>query len=368
MVPRAERGSREYLNYFNGVESVVTDAVYQERLSLINIDTKVRELFRDSNLRIRKIDSSNTSSTDVYEIYNEVFDKYIYISAFLVKNSGQDTPRKRIQIYRDYYGLLHGDERRMENKTYFFLGFYPIDSRGNCVYVLLENDGFSLNPQNSYSSLWIDFEALKSTAINGIYFGINKRNANKYVSFKIEYKSLILDALEHDDYSSIVKNSDDIHILDDNGSESDDEDIYVEDYVPSRDAVVTLDGKAKIKKNNALREVAFMNARYTCALCGKEHTFITNNDKMYFEAHHLIPCNINVQRHFQKKLDHTVNLFCLCPECHRKIHLINNGEISELLERLFEERERLLEEIYNLDLNQLISIYTHIDRRDEENM
>ena len=71
-----------------------------------------------------------------------------------------------------------------------------------------------------------------------------------------------------------------------------------------------------------------MDAHYTCALCGKEHTFITNNSKMYFEAHHLIPCNITVQRNFTKKLDHTLNLYCLCPECHRKIHLINNGELS----------------------------------------
>ena len=52
----------------------------------------------------------------------------------------------------------------------------------------------------------------------------------------------------------------------------------------------------------------------------------------------------------------------------RKIHLINNGEITELVKKLFEERERLLEDIYDLDLNGLIDIYKHIDRRDEENM
>lgn len=368
MSPRAERGSRKYLNFYNGVESIDTDREYQARLSKINMDNQIRKLFKGSNLRIRKINSTLTSSSDVYEIYNETNDKYTYISAYLIKNSGQETSRKRIQISRNYYGLIGKNENRAENKTYFFLGFYPISSNGDCVYVLLDNDGFSLNPQNSYSSLWIDFEALKSTALNGIYFGINKRNANKYVSFKEEYKKLILDAIEHDDYSSIIKNNGDIHILDDNGSESDDKDIYVEDYIPSRDAVVTLDGKAKVKKNTALREVAFMKAHYTCALCGKEHTFITNNDKMYFEAHHLIPCNINIQKHFAKKLDHTVNLFCLCPECHRKIHLINNGEITNLLEKLFLERERLLEEIYNLDLNHLIDIYTHIDRRNEEEM
>ena len=111
-----------------------------------------------------------------------------------------------------------------------------------------------------------------------------------------------------------------------------------------------------------------MEAQYTCALCGKTHTFITNNDRMYFEAHHLIPCNINVQRQFVKKLDHNLNLYCLCPECHRKIHLINNGEIGELLEKLFNERAFSLKETYNLNLQKLISIYSGIDRQNEELM
>ncbi len=367
MTPRAERGSRLYLNYYDGREEIISDSEYQTRLSKINIDKKVRNLFEGSNLKVRRLNSNASSSKDVYEIFNELSGKYIYICAHLIKNSGQETPRKRIQIFKDYFGLIH-DDGREENKTYFFLGLYPIDSHGNVVYVLLDNDGYSLNPQDSYSSLWIDFTALKATAVNGYYFGINKRNANKYFSFRLDFKTIAIDAIEHDDYSSIIKNSGDIHFLNDMGQESEDRFIFVDDYVPSRDAVVTLDGKAKIKKNSALREVALMEAHYTCALCGKEHTFITNSDKEYFEAHHLIPCNINVQRHFTKKLDHTANLFCLCPECHRKIHLINNGEIEGLLERLFIERERLLEEIYHLDLRQLVDIYTHIDRRDEENM
>jgi 5-methylcytosine-specific restriction endonuclease McrA len=368
MVPRAERGSRRYLNYFDGEVKVITDREYQERLKLINIDEKVKFLFKDSELVVRKINSSNTSSKDVYEIYNAKFDKYIYVSAMLVKNSGVDNSRKRLQVFKDYFGHLEAGEQRLENKSYFFLGFYPIDSKGNVIYILLDNDGVSLNPLNSYSSLWVDFDAIKSTVANGIYFGINKRNANKYVSFTIDHKSLILDALEHDDYSSIVKNNEDLHVLDDDGAETDGNFMFVEDYLPSRDAVVTIEGKAKIRKNAALRELAFLDAHYTCALCGKKHTFVTNNSKMYFEAHHLIPCNINIQRRFVKKLDHNINLFCLCPECHRKIHLINNREVGGLVEKLYKEREREFDEIYNLKLNDLIDIYTHIDRRDEANM
>lgn len=368
MVPRIERGSRKYLNYYDGVESVISDDEYQTRLSNIDINSKVLELFNNTNFKISKVSEGDTSSKHIYELYNKAQDKYIYICAHLIKNSGQDNNRKRIQIFKNYFGLSNGEINRQENKSYFFLGLYPISKTGEVVYVLLDNDGYSLNPQNSYSSLWIDFEAIKATAINGYYFGINKRNANKYFSFKISYKNIVIDALEHDDYSSIIKNKNDVHILEDNGTESSENAIYVDDYIPSRDAVVTLDGKAKIKKNGALREVAFMDAHYTCALCGKEHTFITNNSKMYFEAHHLIPCNITVQRNFTKKLDHTLNLYCLCPECHRKIHLINNGEIGQLLKKLFNERDHLFKEIYDITFHQLLDIYTHIDRRDEDSM
>ncbi len=358
----------KYLNYYNNKEELITDSVYQNHLSLIDIDKTVRDLFYDSRFNLRKVNSSGTSSKDVYELTGEDIQKKYYISVYLIKNSGQANSRKRIQIVKDYFGLIGNNDLRPENEEYFFLGLYPLNDKGECIYVLLDNDGFSLNPQKAYSSLWIDYEALKATAINGCYFGINRRNGNKYFSFKKEYKDLVLDFLENDDYSSLIKNERDIHILDEQGRDSHDETIFVEDYVPSRDAVVTFEGKAKIKKNSALREVAFTNAHYTCTLCGKTQTFITNNQKMYFEAHHLIPCNINIQKRFTKKLDHTVNLYCLCPECHRKIHLINNQEIDGLIDKLFSERKDKLIETYNLTVSELISIYSGIDRKDEDNM
>ena len=370
MTSRRERGSRVYNNFYNGNESAVSDNEYQMRLRLIDIEKHIRKIFNNSRLELFKIPETRLPDKDkiVYRIYNESSDKYIFLSVHLIKNSGMDTDRKRIQIYSDYFGIIKNGNQRKENESYFFLGLYPIGSNGECVYVLLENDGCSLNPQVVYSSLWIDFNALKSTVINGIYFGVNKRNGNKYVSFRENYKDYVIDALEHDDYSTIVGNSNSIHILNENGSESTNQDIYVDEYIPSRDAVVTVEGKAKIKKNSALREIAFIEAHYKCALCGKENTFITNNEKMYFEAHHLIPCNINIQREFAKKLDHTLNLFCLCPECHRKIHLIKSDNVGSLLEKLYQERKTSLEEVYNLDLSHLINIYQGIDRRDEDNM
>ncbi len=57
------------------------------------------------------------------------------------------------------------------------------------------------------------------------------------------------------------------------------------------------------------------NNMITCECCGKE-TFITDAEEPYLEFHHLIPFNIAYGP------DHYLNLFALCPNCHRKIHFL----------------------------------------------
>lgn len=58
-------------------------------------------------------------------------------------------------------------------------------------------------------------------------------------------------------------------------------------------------------ENNTLR----------CECCGEE-TFITDAGEPYVEFHHLIPFNI------ANGPDHYLNLFALCPNCHRKMHFL----------------------------------------------
>lgn len=55
------------------------------------------------------------------------------------------------------------------------------------------------------------------------------------------------------------------------------------------------------------------NNMLKCECCGKD-TFITSDGEPYVEFHHLIPFNIAYGP------DHYLNLFALCPNCHRKIH------------------------------------------------
>lgn len=81
-----------------------------------------------------------------------------------------------------------------------------------------------------------------------------------------------------------------------------------------------------------------------CECCGEE-TFITNSGEPYVEFHHLIPFNI------ANGPDHYLNLFALCPNCHRKIHFLHLAGKQQLYANLsannymqigFEERLRNL--------------------------
>lgn len=65
----------------------------------------------------------------------------------------------------------------------------------------------------------------------------------------------------------------------------------------------------------------------TCECCG-EKTFITDAGEPYVEFHHLIPFNIAYGP------DHYLNLFALCPNCHRKIHFLRVEDKREQYERL----------------------------------
>lgn len=59
-----------------------------------------------------------------------------------------------------------------------------------------------------------------------------------------------------------------------------------------------------------------------CECCGEE-TFLTKNGEPYVEFHHLIPFNI------ANGPDHYLNLFALCPNCHKKFHFIRSEDKSQ---------------------------------------
>lgn len=64
------------------------------------------------------------------------------------------------------------------------------------------------------------------------------------------------------------------------------------------------------------------NGMLKCECCGEE-TFITSAGEPYVEFHHFIPFNIAYGP------DHYLNLFALCPNCHRQIHFLSTEDKKE---------------------------------------
>ena len=358
---RVKRGSKIYKNVVDGKIVEETDFDFQNRSKKFGFNFLVSRLF--DKLKFYEV-SDKLDRENVIYIKREDGSK-IYFSYFKVTNAGQDTDRKRMQIPENYFGLnLNND--RPENDTYFFIGLYPTGDNCDPVYVILDNDGISLNPHESYSSLWINFNTLYSAYNNGIHYAINTRNGNKFVAFKESHWPLLIKAILENDFTGIINNN--LTYIDKSGNEiTEEESRCVEFYNERRDAFVQ-NQKPKLKKNSNYRDLILYESDYQCSLCGKKTTFITNANIMYFEAHHLIPCNFAMQQNFEKKLDTPVNMYCLCPECHRKIHFINDKQVDDLLIKLYNERKNSYVNNYKLKLEDLIGIYKKIDRKNEEEM
>lgn len=91
----------------------------------------------------------------------------------------------------------------------------------------------------------------------------------------------------------------------------------------------------------------------TCECCGQE-TFITERGEPYLEFHHLIPFGIAYGP------DHYLNLFALCPNCHRKMHFLSiprKGEHYHLLDDNNYLRIELTERLRQLKTQNLLRSY-----------
>lgn len=66
-----------------------------------------------------------------------------------------------------------------------------------------------------------------------------------------------------------------------------------------------------------------------CECCG-ETTFLTIKDEAYLEYHHLLPFNI------VDGPDHYINIYGVCPDCHRRIHYGKEESKEEIYKNLDE--------------------------------
>lgn len=89
-----------------------------------------------------------------------------------------------------------------------------------------------------------------------------------------------------------------------------------------RERKTTLIGLLRAYNNN----VFGTDGKLVCECCGNT-TFITSSNETYLEYHHLIPFS-------SEGPDHYLNLYALCPLCHRKMHYIRLEDKSGLYDSL----------------------------------
>lgn len=89
-----------------------------------------------------------------------------------------------------------------------------------------------------------------------------------------------------------------------------------------RERKATLIGILRAYNENVFR----VDGRLVCECCGNT-TFLTSSNETYLEYHHLIPFS-------SEGPDHYLNLYALCPLCHRKMHFLPLNEKGSLYQLL----------------------------------
>jgi hypothetical protein len=82
----------------------------------------------------------------------------------------------------------------------------------------------------------------------------------------------------------------------------------------------------KRKQINIIKSFYIKEKVRKCDCCGEE-TFITKGNIPYLEYHHLVPLS-------QEGTDHILNIFGICPMCHRKFHFCEDLSRKELYKGL----------------------------------
>ncbi len=88
-------------------------------------------------------------------------------------------------------------------------------------------------------------------------------------------------------------------------------------------------------RDEYLKETVKRIADGKCQLCGEDAPFIDNNGEPYLEEHH-------VKRLADGGSDTIDNVVAICPNCHRKIHVLNDETDTIILEGIAEHNAEAL--------------------------
>ena len=82
---------------------------------------------------------------------------------------------------------------------------------------------------------------------------------------------------------------------------------------------------AQYKRDPYIAEYAKRRAKGICQLCGQPAPFLDKKGQPYLESHHIIYLS-------KGGADSVENTVALCPNCHKKVHLLERQEDVDILQ------------------------------------
>ena len=105
--------------------------------------------------------------------------------------------------------------------------------------------------------------------------------------------------------------------------------------------------RTRYATDRRIKETVFKNNDYKCFFDKSHKTFLRINGTQFMEGHHIIP--MKAQKDFKNvNIDRVDNILCVCPNCHRKIHLSLQDEKKQLLRKVYEAKKK---DLFNSKLN-----------------
>jgi 5-methylcytosine-specific restriction protein A len=198
--------------------------------------------------------------------------------------------------------------------------------------------------------LYPDFEDI---FLNLVFPKPNKTELRLYLSARAKFKpnagsiwflylttrgEIVIGSLNDSDWARIGQFDD----YDDEYQKSIEESLvfFNEDNIKKPIGKTTISSREVYSRNPIVAITKIRQANYTCEINSSHQTFISLATKMpYVEAHHFIP--MKYQSLFEESLDVLENIICLCPNCHRGIHLATVDYKIKLINHLYKNNKEI---------------------------
>jgi 5-methylcytosine-specific restriction protein A len=234
----------------------------------------------------------------IKNVWNESGD--IYLNILNMRTPGSSVSNFRVPFESKY---IHG-----ENCISIEVAFLNV---GNKYIYAISSD--LRKRQNTklvgYSSIWISFDGLNKIVTNKIHQFYTKSSG---LVFKVtdnieEFEDNLIEMITFDinEIDNEIITDDDFALFDNAIKDIQrDRKVYdlktmVEDFEPSQFARV--ETMEKLVRNQELKNL-FLKENQRCMLCNKTETFLNSKGLQYFEIHHFIPYNVEVQQKFKKNI------------------------------------------------------------------